>query len=108
MKAFFGVIGALVAAALLVFALTGVGWFNYDFWGVKFVNSEHRIFENSQPFIDGQIRELTRLQLQYEQADEGHRAALRSMILTEAATISDDQLPSNLRAFLSRVRGGVS
>lgn len=108
MKVVLGFIGLLFGVAALSFGLTAIGWVNFDFWGTKFVNTEHKIFKQSEPFIDGQIRELTRLQLQYEDADEGHKKALRSLILTEASTINEDELPANLRGFLSKLHGGVS
>lgn len=106
MRELFAWIGVAVLLVVGAFAVTGAGWFNYSFWGPKFENTRHAIFKESQTYQDGATKNLARLQLEYETADEGHKKALRTMILTEMSVVDESTLPANLRAFIAQLRRG--
>ena len=89
--------------ALVVFAIFSAGGLAiYHTFGVPYENTRRSIWEQTQSHVQGTIEDLSRLRLQYETADEGHRAALRAMIRTEmdASRIDPNLLPPDLRRFV--------
>lgn len=61
-------------------------------------------FEESKAYQDGMIKELETMQFEYTKAEPAHKAALRSLILNRAAGFPEDQLPSDLKAFIDQLK----
>lgn len=93
--------GLLVGVA--AFGLHAAGWANFAFWAPKMEQVRHTTFKQSQAYQDGATKNLARLRLAYETADEAHRAALRLVILTEASVVDRETLPSELQTFIARL-----
>lgn len=92
------------------FLATGGDLAIYRFWAPKQENAKRVVFENTQSYVQGKVEYLSRLRLQYQSADPAstQRAALRTMILTEASTVDRGKLPPDIQGFLSSlVEGGL-
>ena len=61
-------------------------------------------FEQSKAYKDGMIKELEAMQFEYVQAAPEHKAALRSLIINRVAGFPEEQLPSDLRNFISNLK----
>lgn len=92
---------ALVLLAGLAFGLRGLGLVNFQFWGTKEEAARRDIFEESKAYRDGMNQELRNMQMQYVQADAGHKAALRSIILHRVAGFPAEALQPDLASFVS-------
>lgn len=89
----------------LGFLATGGDLAIYKFWAPKQANAERAVFKQTQSYIDGKTTYLSRLRLEYETADAGHKAALRTEILTEASQVDESKLPYDLQAFIDSLKG---
>ena len=78
----------------------------YRHMGGRYEESRRNIYEKSSAHVHGNIQHLERLKLEYETADEGHKAAFRTTILTTFGSMKDDQLPPHLRSFVEQLRRG--
>jgi hypothetical protein len=108
MKVFFATVGLLLAALIVCLGLTwivqGNDFFMYRFFGLRYENTRREIFEQSKAYRQGTVQEVQNMLFEYEQADEGHKAALASMILHRVADVPDDAMPADLRASIQQVR----
>ena len=108
MKAFFAITGLLLASLIVSLGLTwivqGNDFFMYRFFGLRYENTRREIFEQSKAYRQGMVQEVQNMLFEYEQADEGHKAALGSMILHRAADVPDDAMPADLRASIQQLR----
>lgn len=100
----------LIGIAALV-AIIGIGWIGagndfllYKFWAPKQENVRREVFENTQSYVDGKKEYLSQLRFQYQTADEGHKAALRTLILSEASSVDNSKLPDDLRGFIEQLK----
>jgi len=99
----------LVLVVLLLTAVNFIGTGGdlaiYKFWAPKMANAQRQVFENTQSYVQGKVDYLTRLRFEYQTAtDESRKAALRTMIITEAAQVDNDKLPPDLQAFITRLK----
>ena len=97
-----------IAIPILLFGLSfignAVGLFNLEFWGTKVENAHRNIFEESKSHVHGTIQNISRLRMEYKTTpNEGHRAALREMILTEVAPFDKTKLPDDLYRFVQEL-----
>jgi hypothetical protein len=102
---------ALVAFLVLLYGLgflvTGGDLAIYRFWAPKRASAEREVFVNTQGYVQGKVQYLARLRRQYQAADsDEERRSLRGLIIDEAATIRDDQLPPELANFVATLRSG--
>ncbi len=72
----------------------------YKDYAPRMQNAQHVVFKQTQSYVDGKITQLTRLKLEYQTAEAGHKSVLRAAILSEASTVDNDKLPHNLRFFI--------
>jgi len=103
-------IASLVLLALLViyalgFLATGGDLMIYRYWAPKQAAAQREVFENSSSYVQGKISYLALMRLQWETADPAHKAALRTMILTEASSINPALLPTDQQAFINQLKG---
>jgi hypothetical protein len=90
---------ALACLVLLIGATYGyLGW--YKDYAPRMQDARHRVFKQTQAYVDGKITHLNRLKLEYQMASDGHKGILRSTILTEASTVDPAKLPASLRRFI--------
>jgi len=96
------VIGVLILPAFL--GLYHLGMFK--FFAPKFQNVERQVFENTKSYLHGVQQDLGKYYLEYQQADEDGKMALRATIQMRFAEVETDKIQSlQIRQFLIRTRG---
>jgi hypothetical protein len=91
----FGILGGMMA---------GQGLFFYKFFAPKFENARREVFEQTKSYQEGMSQELRAMQERYITATPSQQAALRDVILHRVADYPEENLPSDLRAFLGQLR----
>ncbi len=99
-------IGAFVLLVLscVVIGQVGhaVGLWDVSFWGSKRAHAERKVFVNTNSYVQGKADYLSRLRLAYKSSDSpSQKAALKEIILSEAANVDRNKLPGDLRMFIS-------
>ena len=94
------IVGVLLAiAAVIALGFGALGWRSY--FEPKHAEIDRQVFEQTPSFVHGKTQHLSRLRLEYERADtDASKESLRTLILSEAAAVDYDLLPTNLRTFL--------
>ena len=95
----------LVIFYVIGFLATGGDYAIYRFWAPKQANAERVVFENTQSYVQGKTEYISRLRYEYQAADEGHKNALRTLILSEASTVDNSKLPPDLQGFIAQLKG---
>ena len=89
---------------LVIIVLGGLIYFGPDIkqhFGTRYASADREIFENSKPFIHGAIENLNRLRMQHELAEnDNHRKAIKTMVITQTATLDKTQLPYDLQQWV--------
>jgi len=110
-RIFVGLLVIMVLGFGLTFASDYYGLMSYKFFGPQFANAQREVFVNSNNYIQGKTGHLSQLRESYQMAvadgDNAHASILKSMILTEAATVDNSKLPADLSAFISSLKGGL-
>lgn len=98
-------------AVVGILALIALGWigeanglFMTKVFAPRYEQVRRQTFEQSKAYNQGMIQELQNMQFQYEQADSGHKAALADIILHRAADYDENQLPTDLRSFITSLK----
>lgn len=104
MRAFLEVTGILVALVVLGFIINAIQFGSFSFWAPKFADAERKVFENTQAYNQGMVRDLENLQLQYESGTSEQKLALKATILHRFAGYNENEFPPSLRAFYSKIR----
>lgn len=98
------VLGILIAIGV-VFGLGIIGFAYDEFFLPKHEALRTKIFHESQSYNDGMIRDLEDLKLQYIQANDTSKAALRSVIIHRFSIYPKEKLPSDLQQFYLKLTG---
>ena len=110
MKEFFVAVGGLIALVVIILGLswvfTGNDFFLYKYFAPKKAEVERQVFENTPSYVRGNIQELEKQHLDYIKATPAQQAAMKPVILQEAAGINQDQLPPDLKSWISQLKGG--
>ena len=95
----------------IVFAVLGIGvatYFGPDLrrhFGGRYADADREIHQQSLSMVRGTIDNVQRLKLEYAKAEgEGHRAAIREMVLVAVASIDETKLPPHLRSWVQELR----
>lgn len=102
-RLFASAMGGLLVLWLLLNLTIGGGLLHWKFWSAQYRDAQREVFTESQSYVQGKISHLTRLRLSYEGAEGIQRASLRTMILTEAATVDAEDLPESLQTFIAEI-----
>lgn len=105
------VMGCAFLCVIAVMTILGLTWiaqgnefFLYKFFAPKTEAVRREVFEQSKAYRQGAVQELQSMEFQYEQADEGHKAALRGIILHRAADLDPEVMPIDLRQFITQLK----
>lgn len=101
MKTIGKVLIAFVVVYVLGFFILGGNFALYRFWAPRFRDVQRQVFEQTQSHVQGKNTYISRLRLQYETTEDHQREALRRLILSEAETISSENLTPTNRAFIN-------
>jgi hypothetical protein len=105
-KAIFAAIGGLIGLLALGFFLNYIGLMQYGFFAPKVRAIDNQVFKESEQYNDGMVRDLENLQLEYINADQAHKDALRAITLHRFSVYPEDKMPPNLRNFYNELRAG--
>ncbi len=99
-------VAALSLAGLAGLALGGraLGLFSFQVFAPKEEAARREVFETSKAYRDGMAQELRAMEMQYVQASDEHKAALRSIVLHRAAGVPVDAIPPDLAVWLNTLR----
>jgi hypothetical protein len=93
----FIVIGGICAGSLVI----------YRIFGPANEAVRRETVENSKSFIDGTVRDLENLCIEYNSAQSAdQKNLLRGVILHRASAIDEDRLPSDLKYFIADLKKG--
>lgn len=98
------VLGGLVLMLGLTWLVQGNDFFMYQFWAPKYEQVRRTTYEQTHSYRQGMVQELQNMQFEYEQADEDHKAALRSLILHRAADAPEGTLTPDLEKFIEKLK----
>lgn len=108
MKIFGIFVGVFLLFITLVVGIDQAGFaygvWNTTFWGSRQANAERQVFVNTNSYIQGKTDYISRLRYEYQTADEGHKAGLRTLILSEASNVDINKLPVDLQGFIQNLR----
>lgn len=104
MKQLSTVVGIFLGAILLFFVLSFLGYEGYKFFSPRYAAVARNVFENTQAYNEGMVRDLENLRMQYISADHEQKDALRAIILHRFEVYPEDRLPPNLRNFYNSLR----
>lgn len=110
MKAF----GTICAAAagftallVLIVGLTfGSTWLKIQwmrFFGTEIESARTDIYRENKSYVEGTVRDLREMRVEYLKASDEHKDALASLILQRANELDWDRLPSDVRGFLKEI-----
>ena len=109
MLTFFKGLGVLLLILVLVYGIgfltTGGDLAIYKFWAPKQANAERQVFVNTNSYVQGKTDYISRLRFEYQSAkDPDQKAALKTLILSEASNIDTSKLPIDLQGFIQNLK----
>lgn len=96
--------GVSLLAGAILFAATGFDYSMFKFWAPKYENARRQVFENTQSYVQGKVTQISRLRYEYQSASGAQKAALKQLILDEAANVDNTQLPVDLQVFINSLK----
>jgi len=99
----------LLAVVLMIVGVIGLCYLSYQgysYFAPKYRAVDNSVFKESEQYNDGMVRDLENLQLEYINADQAHKDALRAIVLHRFSVYPEDRMPYNLRNFYDKLRSG--
>jgi hypothetical protein len=97
--------GVIIAGICMCVGLTFVGFEVSSYFAPKYRALDNKVFKESEQYNDGMIRDLESLQMEYINADQAHKDALRAITLHRFSVYPEDKMPPNLRNFYNQLKG---
>jgi hypothetical protein len=105
MKIALVVVGSLLAALALGFALNAYGFATWSFFAPKEAAVQSNVFHHSQQYQDTQSLNLAQYKIAYSQCTtDACRNGIRSIVQAQYAGYTGDLSP-DLQSFLDQMRG---
>lgn len=99
----------IVLGVATVFAILVGGSFlsyeGYRYFAPRYQAVDSAVFHESAQYNEGMIRDLENLRMQYTQADETGKAALKATVLHRFSVYPTEKLTPELRNFYVSLRG---
>ena len=103
-----GTISMVVAGiSLIVGLLVGAPWAGLQlkrFLGTEAQSVETDIYRENKSYVEGTVRDLREMQVEYYGAEGDHKSAIASLILQRANELDWDRLPSDVSQFLRELK----
>jgi hypothetical protein len=99
----FAILG-LAGLFALNFAGNAFGFWQYSFFAPKIVAVQNKVFQESQPYNEGMIRDLENIQRQYVTATGDSKEALRQIALHRFEVYDINRLPPDLQNFYRSIQ----
>ena len=100
----FSIIGVILVVLAMTWVIQGNEFFMLRVFGAPMENARYNAQKESQPYRDGLVKEMRRLQTEYVQADPPHQNALAGVILGTVGAGDEEKLPLDLQQFLDQLR----
>ena len=97
---FGGIVFVIGFLAVAVFAGPSIKLMLTKTFGVAQTSAETDVYRQTKSYVEGTIRDLREMQVEYIKAEDDHKDALRSLILHRAGEIDREDLPLDLQSFL--------
>lgn len=101
-------IGVIVLViALIVGTAFGVPFLRLQImrmYGTELESVKTDIYRENKSYVEGTIRDLRELQVDYAKADDSQKETLSGLILHRANELDWDRLPSDVRRFLNELK----
>ena len=99
-------VAIFVIGIIMALGIGFIGFKGYEFYAPKYRAVDNAVFKESEQYNDGMVRDLENLQMEYVNADQAHKDALRSIVLHRFSVYPQDKMPSNLRNFYNDLKAG--
>lgn len=96
--------GIMLAIGLIIGVAFGAPWIKLQvmrMYGTEMESVRTDIYRENKSYVEGTVRDLRELRVEYEKADDAHKSALKSLIVQRAGELDHDRLPADLREFLN-------
>lgn len=100
LKAFLVGLGLLVGVVGLAFGVPYLRLQVLRLYGTELESVKTDIYRENKSYVEGTVRDLREMRVEYERAGDGHRDALRSLIKQRAGELDWSRLPEDVRSFL--------
>jgi len=105
-KTIAAIIGTFFALFLLIFTLNLFGLGMTSFFAPKYRAVENKVFQESEQYSQGMVRDLENLQLEYIKADKEGKQSIRAIVLHRFSVYPEEKMPYNLRVFYNQLKQG--
>ena len=72
-------------------------------WGTELESVKTDIYRENKSYVEGTVRDLRELRVDYLKAPESHKEALASLVLQRANELDWERLPTDVRDFLKEI-----
>ena len=101
MREFFIFVSIVAFGLLCIVSLQFFGLINYQFFAPKYEAVRRQVFENTQSYQQGSMRDFDNLYLAYVQAkSEDEKAVIIDTLRHRTAGVQPDNIPPRVRALL--------
>ena len=103
MKEIFAIIAVVLAFLALIFVLQEFDLITYQFFAPKYEAARREVFENTQSYCQGSIRDFDNLYLQYTQSkSDDEKAVLVDTLRHRVSGVQPACIPPRIRALLGQ------
>lgn len=95
-------IGAVIAIVVISAMSLGIKYF----WQPMSRSIDQKTFMESQQYVDGSVRDLSKYQVQYTVGDDATKAMIRSTVQHQFANFPSEKVPMHLQPFYSSMMSG--
>lgn len=106
MKIIFAVIGGILAVLVIILIGNFFGLYTSQYFAPKFRQVDQQVFEQSEQYNEGMIRDLDNLRDQYLSATGDEKLALKATIIHRFEVYDPNKLPNDLRSFYEQLTRG--
>ena len=106
MKNVLRIIGGIALGIVLVFGALYLSFKGYEYFRPKYVAVDNKIFQESQQYNEGMLRDLQMFQMEYINGDQGKKDAIRAIVMHRFSVYPQEKLPADLRTFYDSLKAG--
>lgn len=107
MRFIFGLVLVGLIVVFFVALAFGISYGGLEFqrwYGTKAEGVRTDIYRENKSYVEGTIRDLRELRVDYLKTPAEHKSPMRSIILQRAGELDWDRLPADLRTFLNEIK----
>lgn len=105
MRSFLTAVLVFITVLLVIFGMTYCSYKTYEFFAPRYTAVDSKVYKESVQYNEGMIRDLENLKMQYIQADEAGKQALKPIIIHRFSVYDENRLPDDLHNFYHSIQG---